>query len=408
VIDPLPPELRASLASDLRSCLRRHVLNCWFPHAIDPRGGFVEEFDDAWRPGPSRERHVVYQARLTWTAAEATRREPDPREVWAERVRHGVTFLESKLWDAERGGFYWSIDEKGEPTRAEKHVYGNAFAIYALATAHDADPRALPLAQKAFHWLETHAHDGVHKGWREALALDGSPLRAEGNKGDSIGTALGQKSMNAHIHVLEALTALFAVWPDPLVKTRLAEAHALVRDVIVQPEGFQRLFFQPDWTPAKDYVSFGHDVETAFLLHESAHALGLKDAKGEKLGRALVNHAMKYGWDAPHGGFFDAAERETKQITHREKIWWVEAEGLNALLLMHRIHGKKDGRYGFAFLKLWEFIRDRQLDTDNGGWFAATDEAGAPDRRKPKSDAWTDPYHQARALWHVIDGLHSS
>ena len=97
--------------------------------------------------------------------------------------------------------------------------------------------------------------------------------------------------------------------------------------------------------------------------------------------------------------------RETKKITHKEKVWWVEAEGLNALLLMHRLHGAKDRRYAVAFLKLWDFIREHQLDTDNGGWFSQTDEAGAPDRRKPKSDAWTDPYHQARALWHVIDGL---
>lgn len=402
--------LPETLPQEIASCLDRHILRCWFPRAHDPSGGFFQSFDDAWKPGADTERSVVYQARLTWTAAEALLRQKTEKRAWRERVEHGVAYLESALWDGTHGGFHWSVSTQGHrPTREEKHVYGNAFALYALATAYRAtrSKSALLLARRGFEWLEKHAYDTKNGGWFEALTIEGTP-KPLGPGNDQIGTALGLKSMNTHIHILEALTALSAVLPDPLVQARLAEAHALVRDKIARPDGYQRLFFQPDWTPAPDHLSFGHDVETGFLLHESAHALNLHDEKTEKLARALVDHALAHGWDERHGGFFDAADRETKKVAHREKVWWVEAEGLNALLLMHRLHGKETPRYGEAFTKLWAFIRDKQCDSLHSGWFSATDEDGTPQRKRPKSDAWTDPYHQARALWNVLDGLKAS
>lgn len=400
-----------TLPADVAACLDRHILRCWFPRAVDPKGGFFQSYDDTWKPGADHERNVVYQARLTWTAAEAALRgKPEEASAWREQVAHGVAYLDNSLWDDTRGGFYWSVDtETKQSTRDEKHVYGNAFAIYALARAYKATKNSATLeqAKRGFAWLERHAHDSKHLGWHEALTLDGTP-KARGAGNDQIGTALGLKSMNTHIHVLEALTALYGVWPDALVRTRLAEAHALVRDTIAQPDGYQRLFFQPDWTPVPDHLSFGHDVETGFLLHESAHALGLHNEKTEKIARALVDHALQYGWDEKNGGFFDVADRATKKIEHQEKVWWVEAEGLNALLLMHRLYGRETSRYGEAFQKLWAFIRDKQCDSLHSGWFSATDEVGVPQRSRAKSDAWTDPYHQARSLWHVLDGLRAS
>ncbi len=102
----------------------------------------------------------------------------------------------------------------------------------------------------------------------------------------------GYKDQNSSIHLLEALTELYAVWPDPLVRERLDEMLRLIRDVITTPKGNLVLFLQPDWTPVSfrdsseavvlkhryvDHVSFGHDVETAYLMLEASHALGLKE-----------------------------------------------------------------------------------------------------------------------------------
>ena len=51
------------------------------------------------------------------------------------------------------------------------------------------------------------------------------------------GFPIGYKSMNTHIHVLEALTALARVWRDPLVRTRLEETLVIVRDKIAVEPG---------------------------------------------------------------------------------------------------------------------------------------------------------------------------
>lgn len=364
------------------SCLQRDVLDCWFPRALDPTGGFRQNFDTAWQPTGDRDRGVVYQSRLTWTAAQVAK-----NDAW---TKHGLAFLTERLWDREWGGFHWAVTPDGAPTGPEKHVYGVAFGLYAAASA-----GARGLAQQAFLWLEEFAHDTAHGGWIESLGRDGTPLPADGSR-DAIGTVRGLKSMNTHIHVLEALTALYPLWPDPLVRTRLEEAHALVRDTVCHPDGYQHLFFTRDWTPVAAPFSFGHDVETGFLLIEAAEALGLHDNKTLTIARALVDHALAKGWDTEFGGLYDSPE-------HPQKVWWVQAEALNAFCLMDQRFGAETTRYADAFAAQWDFLQRFQLDHAHGGWWPEVQRDGTPYPNQRKSDSWTDPYHQARALHHVIE-----
>jgi cellobiose epimerase len=399
------PAAYRALADEIETSLKRHILDCWFPRAVNSEGGFHQDYDAKWTPRGRGDRAVVYQARLTWTAAEALRRDPK-NAAWKEWARHGLTFLRETLWDRENGGFHWSVGRDGRPLTAEKHVYGIAFALYAAATVCETtgDPQALELAKKGFEWLEAHAHDAKNGGWNEVLDASGKPVGVKEGR-DAIGTVYGRKSMNTHIHVLEALTALYGVWKTPAVKQRLSEAFHLVRDRIVQAEGFQHLFFQPDWTPAPDHISFGHDVETAFLLLEAEEALGESDAGTAAKARQIVDHALMHGWDARQGGFFDSADLATRKVIAREKIWWVQAEGLNALLLMHIRHGRQTPAYFDAFARQWAFIRDHQIDRENNGWIPTVGEDGARLPNQSKSNAWTDPYHQARACWRVVAAL---
>lgn len=397
-----------ALAEEIEVSLKRHILDCWFPRAVNPDGGFHQDYDERWTLRGRGDRALVYQSRMTWTAAEAFRRDPKSAN-WKERTRHGLTFLRETMWDREHGGFYWSVGRDGKPTTQEKHVYGIAFAIYAAATAYETtrDPQALELAKMGFEWLEAHAHDTKNPGWNEALNASGKPVGPKAGQ-DAIGTVYGRKSMNTHIHILEALTILYGVWKTPTTKQRLSEAFHLIRDRVVQAEGFQQLFFQPDWTPVPDHLSFGHDVETGFLLHEAEEALGESDATTAAKARKVVDHALAHGWDTRYGGFFDTADLVTRKVTRREKIWWVQAEGLNALRLMHVLHGKQTPTYGNAFSKQWAFIRDHQIDATNHGWIPTVGEDGARLPNQSKSNAWTDPYHQARACWRVIDSLRKS
>lgn len=402
------PAAYRHLAAETEGNLQRQVLAQWFPRSVDPGGGFYQNYSEDWTREASNDKAIVYQARLTWVAAQAATRFPAEAAAYKGYAKHGLDFLSDKLWDAQNGGFFWGLDDRGAPVRdGEKHTYGISFAIYAAAGDYKEtqDPKALDLAKRAYQWLDAHAHDRKNGGYYEALTRTGVPILAPTAAGasDEIGTRYGFKTMNTHIHLLESFSALYEVWPDSGLRARLEELFGLVRDKIaVESVGCLNYQFTPDWKPLPDHDSYGHDVETAFLLVEAAQALGRPDdARTWALSRRIVDHALEFGWDTENGGFYDAGSvfGSTPYVT--DKIWWVQAEGLNALLLMHARYGAETPRYWEAFNRQWAFIRDRQTDTHFGGWYAAVAQNGASIPGRAKSDGWTEAYHQGRALLNV-------
>ena len=399
------------IAAEVEDNLQRHVLERWFPRAVDPAGGFHQNYAEDWSRLPAGDRSVVYQARLTWLASQAARRYPEQTGTYLAYARHGLACLTHRLWDHEHGGFYWSLNEVGEPERGgEKHLYGLSFALYAAAGLYQAseDKDALDLAKQGYFWLQAYAHDPVNRGWHEALTRQAAPIlapTAEGRRGAVI-TQYGFKSMNTHIHLLESLTALYEVWPDPALRGSLTEAFEIVRDkVAVESVGCLNLYFTSDWRALPDHDSFGHDVETAFLLVEAISALEQPDdTRTWALARRIVDHALDYGWDAENGGFYNAGTVFGRAFD-REKVWWVQAEGLNALLLLHRHFGTETDRYWAAFVHQWEFIQSHQIDAQHGGWYSEVTREGAPKPGRVKSDRWTEGYHQGRALLTVSASL---
>jgi mannobiose 2-epimerase len=407
--EPATPDVYRRIAGEAEASLRRDVLDKWFPAAVDREaGGFYENFGEDWSRGAGGEKSIVYQSRLTWLSAQAAVRVPEKSAEYLAITRHGVAALAEKLWDKEKGGFYWAVTDAGRPARDrgdEKHAYGIAFGIYAAASSHAVtkDAAALDLAKRAFAWLDEHAHDNRNGGYYEALGRDGAPILkapAANRPADAIGTRYGRKSMNTHIHLLEALVALHAVWPDPAVRARLSEVHDLIVTKIYAEPGIQHLYCEADWRPVPGPDSFGHDIETAFLLAESAHALGkADDAATWRAGRRLVDHALDVGFDHERGGFYYEGTVDGHEL-QKQKVWWVEAEGLNALLMMHERFGRETPRYWEAFVKTWGFVSRHQIDAKHGGWYNTVSAEGTPTRR-PKSDRWTEGYHQGRALLEV-------
>jgi mannobiose 2-epimerase len=350
---------------------------------------------------------------MTWTAAAFARYSPEHRDEFATYARHGIEFLDRVMKDKEFGGLHWVLDSKGrlDPSRGdEKHAYGIAFAIYAASTVADVtgDERALALARDTFDWLDRHAHDAKHGGYFEALRRDGSPILgwADGTpvarRADRLGIYYGYKTMNVHIHLLEAVTALSRVDRRATVKERLRELHGIVRDKIAVAPGALNLYLTPDWRAVPAHDSFGHDVETAYLLVEAAEALGIPDdPRTWETARSLVDHALDWGWDEEHGGFYDKGDAFGSPAWDRKKVWWTEAEGLNALLVMDRKFGKRDDRYARAFRKQWDFIEKHMIDPRHGGWFAETTREGSLIGDGAKANPWKANYHTSRALMSV-------
>jgi len=401
------------LAAEVHDALYTDDLNVWFPRSVDhEHGGFHTHFTRDWKWAPGDGKAAVMQGRMTWVAAQAMMREPKLKDEYLPYVQQGVSFLENTMWDKKYGGFYWGLDDNGQVTPQftdGKHLYGIGFCIYGLAAAYQAtgDPKALALAKEAYLWTDQHAHDSVNGGYFEWLSRDGTPVVPDVPNGTVKLWAIGPvnyKSMNTHIHLLEAFTELYKVWPDPALRARLEEMLSIVRDKICVEPGAMNLYFTNSWQAIPDHDSYGHDVETAYLMLETDEVLHHKASeKTEHMAKALVDHALAYGWDAKNGGFF----REGTTFGRSEdtiKEWWVEVEGLNALLMMHERYGKQNPVYFQRFLQQWDFIKNHTIDGQYHGLYNLTKADGTP-ITQDKGSIWKGGYHDGRAFWNVSDRL---
>ncbi len=410
----LPEELRQKLRKKIDALLRAELTTHWYPHAVNQeRGGFHQTMSRDWSLGKDENVFLVYQARMTWTAAAFAIYSPAHRDEFVKYAQQGINFLDKVLRDKEFGGFHWVLDGDGRLSKSlgdEKHVYGTSFVIFAGSKAFEAtaEPSGKRVARDAFDWLESHAHDATHGGYFEALSRDGTPLlnfRQDSpmqTRLDRLGVYYGFKSMNSHIHLLEAVTALKKIDDSPVIRDRLFELLSIVRDRIAVEPGALNLYLTPDWRAIPAHDSFGHDVETAFLLVEAAAALGMPgDPKTWQVARGLVDHALEWGWDRVHGGFYDKGESFGGAAFDRKKVWWTAAEGLNALLFMHRKFGDRTDRYARAFLLQWDFIEKHLLDPVHGGWYAETTQEGELSGDGAKAGQWKANYHTSRAMMNV-------
>ena len=408
-------DLYLKLAEEMETTLRRDVLRVWFPATVDKEnGGFYSNFSRDWQGTTSEGKFSVFQGRMVWVVSQIVRQRPEFTDEFLPIIEHGMKYLIDVLWDRQYGGFFWGLDDKGQvsPRYTDgKHLYGISFGLYGAAAAYQAtgDPRALELAQKAFRWMEEHAHDAHNGGYFEWLTREGKivPANAGAARVEGVPVArfpVGYKSMNTHIHLLESLTQLYKVWPDETLRRRIEELIAIVRDKICIEPGAMNLYFTGDWRAIPDHDSYGHDVETAYLMLEAEDVLGHgHDPRTERMAKLLVDHALAYGWDETHGGFYrDGTAIGRAEDMHKE--WWVQFEGLNALLLMHEKYGRDTDVYFKTFQQQWKFIRDYQVDHEFSGVYDTIEQDGAVTDHT-KARIWKEAYHDTRALLNVTERL---
>jgi mannobiose 2-epimerase len=419
---------RKQLAVLMESSLKNQILNRWYPLAVDTiYGGFLTSFSYDFKPTADQSKMIVTQSRHTWVNSKAAMRYPE-KSYYRKAAKIGFHFLAGKMWDKEYGGFYTRVTRNGDiPTGSvsNKDAYGNAFGLYALCAYYQLskDSNALSLAQKTFYWLEQHSHDPVYKGYFQFLQRDGTPVVRKA--GTPATDATGYKDQNSSIHLLEALTALYEVWKNALVRERLQEMLLLIRDRITTARGNLTLFFQPDWTPVSlrdssrkyiighhnlDYVSFGHDIETAYLMLEASHALGIEqDTTTLFAGKRMVDHALHNGWDKKTGGFYDEGYYfkgdSTITILKETKNWWAQAEGLNSLLMMSDYFPNDSNQYFQKFKLQWNYVQTYLIDPDYGGWFEEGLDKEPERRTGLKGHIWKATYHEYRAMCNCVDRL---
>jgi cellobiose epimerase len=416
-----------SLRNIFEQQLKKGILDIWYPRAIDiEKGGFFSNFTYDWQPLESQEKMIVSQARHTWTTSRAAIMLGDTSLLQA--ATHGFRFLKEKMWDARYGGFYTLVDREGNPAEgtgynAHKRTYGNAFAIYALSAYYAAsqDQEALQLAVETFRWIDRHAFDSVHGGYFPALTREGTPIHEEPGRDIYFNVRYFYKDQNTSIHILEAFAELYQVWPDDHLRNRLQHMLDLIAGKMVSQEGYLRQFFYHDFNPFSlkdssdailranfylDHVSFGHDIETAYLMLEASHALGgYKHDALLKLTRKMVDHTLQHGFDPQKSGIYEQGyyfgDSGEITIVDEKKNWWAQAEGLNALLMFSRLF-PGESQYEREFVRLWDYVNNYIIDHEHGEWFAYGTDTYPEAAGYQKGQIWKASYHNGRAMMNIV------
>lgn len=370
----------------------RRILAYWSEHAVDREGeGFYGRVDLDNRVHPEAQRSAVLNTRLLWTFSAAGMHFGD--ETYRPLADRAYHYLLDHFVDPQNGGVYWSVHADGSPADSTKQVYAQAFALYAFAEYYrwTRVEKAREAAIDIFRLLREHAYDPRWGGYFEAFEADWTPTPRRHLTG---GHANAEKTMNTHLHVMEAFSNLYRIWPEAEMRAGLEEMLELFRERIYDGEtGHLILFFEPDWAPIGQYFSFGHDIEASWLVMEAAELLGDDwPERVEPMAVRMAETSYAEGLDADGALFYEA---EPEGLTRTEKSWWPQAEAMVGFFNAFQITGEE--RYREASQKVWAFIDAHLADRKNGEWFSQLDREGRLQGGNDKVNAWKGPYHNTRA-----------
>lgn len=379
--------------NEVESDLTSNILPFWIEKTIDPDGGFYGSVNADGNPNIGSDKGSILNARILWTFSKAYRHYG--YDSYRQTADRAAGYFIDHFIDPKYGGVVWSLDSEGRVKDYTKQTYATAFGIYGLAEHFQAtgDRRSLQAAISLFRTLEEHVHDGNRQGYIEAFNRDWTPTKTLGV--DRMAGAT--KTMNTHIHVMEALTTLYQVWPDSTLRERLYESLEILQTRLYDSKTKHLILFcTDDWEQIGHVDSYGHDIETSWLLCEAAEVLGDNDllAKIRRQSVEMVNVALSEGM-SPEGLM---RYEKTESGMSNEKSWWPQCETVIGCINAWQITGER--RYYDAAVKTWNYIKEHFIDSRNGCWFKYLDVNGKP-LREDKASMWNCPYHNSRMAFEL-------
>jgi mannobiose 2-epimerase len=394
-------------AAQFRKELTGNILPFWMRHTVDrENGGFYGKVTCDLKVEKEAPRASVINTRILWTFSAACRLgNPEYRQVadWAYR------YILDKFWDKQYGGVYWMVDYRGNPLSDRKQIYAQAFAIYALAEYFRAtgEAESLARAQQLFRLIEEKSSDRIYGGYLEACSRDWGALDDLRLSEKDLNSP---KSMNTHLHVMEAYTNLLRVWRDPELVARQKALIEATMDHIVDPTtGHFRMFFDNQWNSLTDHISFGHDIEGSWLICEAAQVLGDTElfSRARKLAVGMALAVYEQGLDKDGSLFYEANSKGV--LIDPNKHWWAQAEAVVGFYNAWQL--SRDERFLEAARRAWDYIEEKVVDKVHGEWYAKLSPQGVPyTEKEDPADAclvgpWKCPYHNSRVCLEMMERL---
>lgn len=382
--------------------LFENIIPFWLRHSVDvENGGFYGRISNDLIIDTMAPKSLILISRILWSFSALYQFRP--AQQYLDLASRAYDYLQDKFLDKEHGGYYWLVDHKGKAIEDMKKIYGQAFVIYSFCEYYTAsgDKSALDNAIVVFELIEKYNHDDEFKGYFEASHRNWSI--AENMRLSEVDMA-EKKSMNTHLHMMEAYTNLFRFWKDERICVRLRELIQCHLNHIIDPDtNHLRMFFDERWNPKSSVVSFGHDIETSWLLCEAANVLGDDGliARVRELALKMVTVTAREGISEP--GAIYAEKNGNGETSANGFDWWPQAEAVVGFLNAFQYSGRESDLA--MAMRLWDFIENNLVDTEFGEWFYAVTSAGLPNPGRSKVCEWKGPYHNSRSCIEILNRL---
>jgi len=376
--------------------LTDNILNYWINEVYDPkRKMFIGKISNDGDKFPEASLSGVFITRVMWTFSAVYR--VYPTGLHKKMADEAFRILLENFWDQENGGIYWSVLPNGKPVDRKKQFYAEAFFIYALSEYYLAfkDEKAKQIAISMFMLIEKYAFDTEFGGYIEANTAD---WKETDDRHLSPKDLDAKKSMNTHLHILEAYTNLYRIYNDERVKKQLEHLIRVFIDKILDDKtGHLILFFDKDWRVLSDIDSYGHDIEFTWLLCEAAEVLGDKEIieEVEQVALKVSDITLKEGFAEQGGMYYEKEGSDLKE----QFDWWPQAESVVGFFNSWQI--SKNEKYLQRATRSWEFIQNSIIDKKNGEWFWGVD-ADLKPLAIDKISPWKAPYHNGRMCLEII------
>jgi mannobiose 2-epimerase len=388
-------QLKTAVSAELDS-----ILEYWSKNTIDNQNdGFIGQIDYNDKIISGAEKGSVLNARILWSFSASY--QSTKNEDHKKTATRAFDFLSNYFYDPEYGGLFWSINADKTPKDTKNQIYALAFAIYGLSEyyAISNDKKALEIARNLYLTIQKHSYDPINKGYLEAFTRDWQPIEdlRLSNK-----DANEKKTMNTHLHIVEAYANLYKVWKDKTLQKDITELLQTIEQHFINPKtGHLHLFFDENWVEKPDVISYGHDIEAAWLLLQCAEISEDKNliAKYKKHAVQMADVSQE-GLDTDGGLWYEFDPEKKKLI--KEKHWWVQAESLVGFYNAYELTGDK--KYLDIVFNNWEFINKHILDKQNGEWFWGIYKDYSL-IQKDKAGFWKCPYHNSRACLELMQRI---